>query len=304
MNRLARSWFRWASTLLGLLVLQAPQPVVGQERPGWIGVSVNVLTTGDDTGIRTTVVVTDVQTGSPAAAAGIRPGDTLMEVNDMRDPDALREMASRLRLSIGDPVRVVLRRGEQRQEVRLVAAARPQILTPPRPTAPLGPDADSMVMSIMQAMDSMRVRLAEQRDAAQRARPQVQRTPEPPAAHAPPPSASYGHAPVLIDASGAYSPLAPYVLGRNRVAGAEVIDVGPDLARYFGVEGGVLLIDVPAGTPAAAARLRGGDVIVQLGDAPVRSVDELRYVVSRSRGDLTVLLIRHGERMSVVLPSR
>jgi S1-C subfamily serine protease len=284
---------RWASTLLGLLVLQAPQPLVGQERPGWIGVSVNVLTTGDDTGIRTTVVVTDVQPGSPAAAAGIRPGDTLMEVNDMRDPDALREMASRLRLSIGDPVRVVLRRGEQRQEVRLVAAARPQILTPPRPAAPLGPDADSMVMSIMQAMDSMRVRLAEQREAAQRARAQVQ--------HAPAPSAT--QAPVRIDASGAYSPLAPYVLGRNRVAGAEVIDVGPDLARYFGVEGGVLLIDVPAGTPAAAAQLRGGDVIVQLGNAPVRSVDDLRYVISRSRGDLTVVLIRHGEHMSAVLPS-
>jgi len=293
MNRLARSGVRWASTLLVLLVLQAPQPLVGQERPGWIGVSVNVLTTGDDTGIRTTVVVTDVQPGSPAAAAGIRPGDTLMEVNDMRDPDALREMASRLRLSIGDPVRVVLRRGEQRQEVRLVAAARPQILTPPRPTAPLGPDADSMVMSIMQAMDSMRARLAEQREAAQRARAQVQ--------HAPAPSAP--QAPVRIDASGAYSPLAPYVLGRNRVAGAEVIDVGPDLARYFGVEGGVLLIDVPAGTPAATAQLRGGDVIVQLGDAPVRSVDDLRYVISRSRGDLTVVLIRHGERMSAVLPS-
>lgn len=299
MNRLARSGVRWASTLLVLLVLQAPQPVVGQERPGWIGVSVNVLTTGDDTGIRTNVVVTHVQPGSPAAAAGIRPGDTLMEVNDMRDPDALREMASRLRLSIGDPVRVVLRRGERRQEVRLVAAARPQILTPPRPTAPLGPDADSMVMSIMQAMDSMRVRLAEQREAAQRARAQVQHAPAP---HGPVPSAP--QAPVRIDVSGAYSPLAPYVLGRNRVAGAEVIDVGPDLARYFGVEGGVLLIDVPAGTPAAAAQLRGGDVIVLLGDAPVRSVDELRYVISRSRGDLTVVFIRHGERLSVVLPGR
>lgn len=299
MIRFARTGALCASTLLGLLVLSAPQALTGQERPGWIGVSVDVLTTGDDTGIRTTVVVTDVQAGSPAAAAGIRPGDTLTEVNDMRDPDALREMASRLRLSIGDPVRVVLRRGDQLQEVRLVAAARPQILTPPRPAAPLGPDADSMVTSIMQAMDSMRIRLAEQREAAQRVRVQVQRARE---SSAPAPTAPHPAAPIMIDAYGAYSPLAPYVLGRNRVAGAEVIDVGADLAHYFGVEGGVLLIDVPAGTPAAAAQLRGGDVIVQLGDAPVRSVDELRYVISRSRGDLTVGLMRHGERMSVVLP--
>ena len=287
-----------ALILLVSTMLQAPTHVDAQERPGWIGVSVNVLTTADDAGVRTSVVVTDVQPGSPAAVAGIRPGDTLMEVNDMRGPDALRQIASQLQLSVGDPVRLVLRRGEQSQEVSLVAAARPQILTRPGPLPPVPSlHTDSMVASIVQAMDSLRIRLSEQRDAARRVRIQVA-----PSAPSPAPPAAPRR--IMIDASGAYSPLAPYVLGRNRVAGAEVIDVGPDLARYFGVDGGVLLIDVSAGTPAAAARLRAGDVIVELGGAPVHSIEDLRLAVARSSGDATLVLIRHGERISTVLPNR
>ncbi|MEX2465386.1 MAG: PDZ domain-containing protein [Gemmatimonadota bacterium] len=289
----------WVSLfLVGAWTLLAPRSGESQERPGWIGVSVDVVTTSDDTGSRTTVLVTDVQPGSPAAAAGIQPGDTLMEVNDMHGPDALREMAQRLRLSVGDPVRLVLRRNAQQREITIIAAARPQILTPPKPRAPLGPDADSMVASIVRAMDSMRVRLATQRE-ADRLRIVMPRAPEPGAAPSPPAAATPR---VWVDASGAYSPLAPYVLGRNRVAGAEVIDVRPDLARYFGVEGGVLVVDVPPGTLAEAAQLRAGDVIVQLGDTLVRSVEDLRFAVSRTGNAVPVSVIRHGEQIQLVLP--
>jgi C-terminal processing protease CtpA/Prc len=300
MRRMRGVCSAWFPVLVLGVVAYAPAPLAGQDRPGWIGVSVNVVTTGDETGSRTFVVVTDVQPGSPADAAGIRPGDALVEVNDMRDPDALRQMAERLRLNVGDAVRLVLRRGDQQREMRIVATARPQILTPPRPTLPQGLDADSVVASIMLAMDAMRANLAEQRAAGQlraEARRVAGGQPAPPAP--PRPDATPR---VWVDVSGAYSPLAPYVLGRNRVAGAEVIDVRPDLARYFGVDGGVLVVDVPAGTPAEQAQLRAGDVIVQLGDMPVRTVEELRLAVARAGSTLPLWLIRHGERVQLVLP--
>ena len=299
MRRIRDVCSAWLPVLLLGLFAHAPAPLAGQDRPGWIGVSVNVVTTGDASGSRTFIVVTDVQPGSPADAAGIRPGDALLEVNDMRDPDALRQMTDRLRLNVGDAVRIVLRRGDQQREMRIVATARPQILTPPRPALPQGPDADSVVASIMLAMDAMRANLAEQRAAGQlrTERGVVGTQPGPPAP--PRPDAAPR---VWVDVSGAYSPLAPYVLGRNRVAGAEVIDVRPDLARYFGVDGGVLVVDVPAGTPAEQAQLRAGDVIIQLGDTPVRTVEELRLAVVRTGSTLPLWLIRHGERVRLLLP--
>jgi len=36
----------------------------------------------------------------------------------------------------------------------------------------------------------------------------------------------------------------------------------------------------------------------------VHSVEELRLAVARSSGDVTVVLIRHGERMSLELPGK
>jgi S1-C subfamily serine protease len=94
------------------------------------------------------------------------------------------------------------------------------------------------------------------------------------------------------------------VLGRNRIAGAEVIDVRPELAGYFEVTGGVLLVDVPAGTLAAAAGLRPGDVIVELADQGVESVRDLRMQLAQPGDALEMWIIRHGDRVRLVLAGR
>ncbi|RMH13542.1 MAG: PDZ domain-containing protein, partial [Gemmatimonadetes bacterium] len=49
--------------------------------------------------------------------------------------------------------------------------------------------------------------------------------------------------------------------GRYLLGGAELSDLNEGLAAYFGVEAGVLVTDVLAGTPAAHAGLRAGDVV-------------------------------------------
>jgi hypothetical protein len=98
-----------------------------------------------------------------------------------------------------------------------------------------------------------------------------------------------------------FSPLTPYVLGRNMVAGAQVIDLRPELAQYFGVEDGVLVVDVAPGTPASMAGMVPGDVITRIDQVNVRSVEELRFGVSRSAGSLPLSLVRQGGTVEVLL---
>ncbi len=104
-----------------------------------------------------------------------------------------------------------------------------------------------------------------------------------------------------VTTAGEFRPLTPYLLGRNRVAGAEVIDLKPELARYFEVSSGVLVVDVAPGTPAAIAGIVPGDVITRIDQVAVRSVEELRFGVSVAEDSLPVTLIREGSSRQVLL---
>jgi serine protease DegS len=99
----------------------------------------------------------------------------------------------------------------------------------------------------------------------------------------------------------ALRPLAPYVLGQNRAAGAEVVDLRPELADYFGVEGGVLLVDVPSGTPAAQAGLQPGDVVTHVDRNAISTVQDLRIGIARGDVDLTLTIVRKGQLLELLL---
>jgi hypothetical protein len=101
-----------------------------------------------------------------------------------------------------------------------------------------------------------------------------------------------------------FRPLTPYLLGSNRVAGAELVDLRPGLAEYFQVDAGVLVVDVAPGTPMATAGIVPGDVIVGLDRVPVHSVDALRMGISRAQDTLPVTLIRRGASVEVLLRRR
>lgn len=103
---------------------------------------------------------------------------------------------------------------------------------------------------------------------------------------------------------GTFRPLTPYLLGSNRVAGAQVVDIRPGLAGYFRVETGVLVVDVAPGTPAAIAGIQPGDVITSLDRVEVRTVDELRTGISQAGDTLPVTLVRQGSRLEVLLRRR
>ena len=98
-----------------------------------------------------------------------------------------------------------------------------------------------------------------------------------------------------------YRPLTPYLLGRDWVAGAEVINLRPELSQYFQVEYGVLIIGVAPRTPAAIAGIVPGDVITRIDQVAVHSVGELRFGISQAGETLPLTLIRQGTSVQVLL---
>ena len=72
----------------------------------------------DSSGVR----VADVQAGSPAAAAGIRPGDYLLQVGDIpvRDPSFGEQFRTRYARAEGTNLPIKIRRGEQTLDLQIV----------------------------------------------------------------------------------------------------------------------------------------------------------------------------------------
>ena len=110
---------------------------------------------------------------------------------------------------------------------------------------------------------------------------------------------------VAVSASGGpgRSTFTARLVGRNFVAGAQLADLNPRLSEYFGVQDGVLVMEVLEGSPAAQAALTPGDVIVQVERRDITSTSELRSALSvRRRGGTTITVIRRGDRIRLTLP--
>ncbi len=94
----------------------------------------------------------------------------------------------------------------------------------------------------------------------------------------------------------------PYVTGANRVAGAALRALGTGLGSYFGVEQGVLVLEVAEGTPARTAGLAAGDVIVRAQGQSVDGVPTLRRLLARSLGAVELTVVRRGRTIALTLP--
>lgn len=87
------------------------------------------------------------------------------------------------------------------------------------------------------------------------------------------------------------------------VAGAEFTPLAPEMRPYFGVDEGLLVIDVGRGTPAAKAGLAEGDVVVEVGGRRTRTVRELAAALARAGDDgLTLQIVRRRERRTIRIP--
>ena len=163
---LLRTLYRLAA--VGALILmpasvlaQRADARVGQASPGWIGISIDVRTQTSSDGVRATVVITDVNERSPARAAGLRAGDVLLRINDIRDVRGFENVASRLHLDPGDPVHIVYVRDGRRRQINLTAGDRSRPVSTPVYTFRFQPD--SMVEAAFRTINSLRVRLVQAR---------------------------------------------------------------------------------------------------------------------------------------------
>lgn len=93
------------------------------------------------------------------------------------------------------------------------------------------------------------------------------------------------------------------MVGPRAIAGAQLDEVSPGVAEYFGVQDGLLVMRVPAGTPAARTGLQEGDVIVRANGDPVSTLAELRSAVARAGATQPVRLevVRKRQRLTLEL---
>ena len=88
--------------------------------------------------------------------------------------------------------------------------------------------------------------------------------------------------------------------GRARL-GVGVQELSGQLGEYFGADGGVLVTEVDAGTPAARAGLRAGDVIAKINDQTVRNTAELRRQLAAVTGDVRVTIVRDRKEQTLTV---
>lgn len=87
--------------------------------------------------------------------------------------------------------------------------------------------------------------------------------------------------------------------------GLRVMDLTEQLADFFGVQRGVLILEVMPNGPAARAGARAGDVIVGVGSSPVRTRSDLLRALRALSGDaVTLRIVREREPLLMTLRLR
>lgn len=146
MRKTKHKW--WVPAIMALCLL-SPQPGKSQQRTwsygstprGWIGVTVDyqMQMVGNQT--QTLVLIKEVEEGSPAAAAGLRPGDVLTHM-DGRSVSPRYFNSLPQTLEAGDLVKMVVRRDEGPVEVTVEAVQWPSTVVVYQP------DIERMVVTL------------------------------------------------------------------------------------------------------------------------------------------------------------
>ena len=127
-----------------------PEIFVRSQGGGWLGVGVQTHFIGAPGTPVEQVVITRVEPGSPAARAGLRRGDTVLQVNG--EPTVAAAFRSLpFTLAAGDTVTLLVRREDRNQEVVVVAGQRPG-----RYTLSWVVPADTLKRLTIELMDSAR----------------------------------------------------------------------------------------------------------------------------------------------------
>ncbi|MDT8367940.1 MAG: PDZ domain-containing protein [Longimicrobiales bacterium] len=284
---------------------------------GWVGIGLHEVTVGDTTWVR----VRSVHPEGPAHRSGLRSGDRVVRVNGAPITPAIMESLGP-RIRPGDPFTFDVIRAGKELEFSLVAEDRP-------------PEGDLVMERLQMQLDTLRIRMLKSLDTLRiptdAAIPslQVRRLSDGgdggrftfvitaslgrevtvvPARVDSPLRRVEGSTPAERRAEGrtiqewrVTSPLAPWTEGIDRIAGAELHRVNPELGHYLDVSGGLLVVDVVTGTPASRAGLHPGDVVVAVNGRAVNSLEAVRRLLSLSDVTHTLQIVRHGTPRDIPL---
>jgi S1-C subfamily serine protease len=228
--------------------LDAQTPASIPEQPtGWFGVTISDKALVDENFnafFDSYPVVSKVERGSPAAKAGVRPGDVLISFNSHDMRGSALEMKSWLKP--GAPFELQLRRNNQIKQVRGTLVPRPE-----------GWEEVSIVEvtpaeQIVRRAGGIGGEPLPQRVGIRTRMPSPELLPR-----------------VLAPALGYGGGVYPF-------AGAEFTALGDDLSDVLGVKPeGVFVTNVMEGSPARMAGLRGGDVVLKADDMRIESPIDL-----------------------------
>ena len=234
--------------------------------------------------------IVSVDPSSPAQRAGLIPSDTLLAYNgqDVRDNDI--SMTRLLRPNSRVSVRI--RREGRVREIPMIVAEAPSRISLRRDDEVRSSHEPWMLGGVPGV-------------------PAFPRSTTP--VIVPPPPSSRPPRPAYA-AVGALAPVRPMPasppafglrFSNTGVAGAELTTITDGLARLVGVGRGVLVTSVSDGTPASESGLQDGDVIVKAAGEAVRSVFEVRRLLSLAfdNGDrsLDLEIVRQKKVRRVVL---
>ncbi|MEO7272491.1 MAG: PDZ domain-containing protein [Vicinamibacterales bacterium] len=218
----------------------------------WIGVSVREVTDADLSTLElpaaTGAVVDDVTRDSPAATAGIKTGDVIVEF----DGETVRGTRHLTRLVQETPAGRKIQTAVVRDGQRVQLSVQPDAS---RRTAFMGDFGNLDVPDIARIW-------AMPAPPAPPAAPSAPRPAVPPTPPAPPARGFFGFDELIGRGSGRL--------------GVVVQELTPQLADYFGVREGVLVVSVTSGSAAETAGVTAGDVITTLNGAAVSSSADLR----------------------------
>jgi S1-C subfamily serine protease len=229
--------------------------------PGWFGVTISDQAMLDERGnafFDSYPVVTSVERGSPAARAGVVPGDVLVSFNSHDMRGGALQMSKWLRP--GAPFVLQLRRNDAVRVVRGTLGKRPENW-----------EKKMIVELSMPEMIEMRTMSPAREPTTS---PGLTRVRMP----APPPSS------VLLPALGYGGGLYPF-------AGADFTALNDDLSDLLGVKPeGVFVTNVADGSPARISGLRGGDIILKADSIRIESPIDLVRAIRGARPDHSVTL--------------
>jgi serine protease Do len=215
--------------------------------------------------------IEDVDQDSPAAKAGLREGDIVVEYDGERIRSA-RQFSRLVEETVGGrTVKLTFLRDGQRQTVDVTPEAR---------AFGWGLDNDRVGREIARGMRELEPRFREIEPRLRELEPRFREL-EPRLRE------FQFEGPLRFDFGDMLPP------GARRRLGVQIESLSPQLAEYFGVkDGGVLVSEVTKDSPAERAGIKAGDVITSIDGDRVRDYDDLIDRLRDKSGDVTIGIVR------------